>query len=416
MIARCRTHKRFRLHKPGWSVIALLGLIVAGCAVRAPAGPASPDASTSTTHFLRPAGDLIFQGQYAHRSRGRDFDQPSELRLRKAQDGSISAEASMPAMNTTTSFFGDKENRIVRCETKREASEKGQSYHFDTEFGEGKAWVTRRGIREDWDRKEISVPAGAVYDPNSRPDTYCAANILFRNFALKSGETKDFRVYDTDNTGDAYAEYAIRIEHKGKERVEVPAGAFEANHLVLTQLSSANTWFKKRAGHVTEFWVLDNYVIVRVLRHREPYEIQLREYSVPEKLPGQVSVSTKKATSTASESRTALPGGFLRPIKPKAPGEAGDLWAMPEPDGRLRISPLRQWSRTELELRKGQRLEIHAEGYVQGCQRPVGEWAYGPFGPSGGPAVDNPESRVCALIGRIVGEKETREFIVGESF
>jgi len=123
-------------------------------------------------------------------------------------------------------------------------------------------------------------------------------------------------------------------------------------------------------------------------------------------------------TSASQESpdANASTDHFLRPINPRDHFEAGDLWTMPAPDGRLRISPLRQWSRTGLELRGGQRLEIQAEGQVQGCQRPVGEWAYGPFGPSGGPAADNPESRVCALIGRIVGEGETSEFIVGESF
>ena len=55
---------------------------------------------------------------------------------------------------------------------------------------------------------------------------------------------------------------------------------------MLTQVASANTWFKKTAGHVTDFWVLDNHVIVRVLRHREPYELVLLDYSVPDKLPG----------------------------------------------------------------------------------------------------------------------------------
>ena len=116
----------------------------------------------------------------------------------------------------------------------------------------------------------------------------------------------------------------------------------------------------------------------------------------------------------ASEGQAALSGRLLRPADPAAHFEAGDLWAMPTPDGRLRISPLRQWSRTGLELRKGQRLDIEAEGYVQGCQRPVGDWAYGPWGPAGGPAKDDPSSRVCALIGRIVGDGDSREFIVGE--
>jgi hypothetical protein len=110
------------------------------------------------------------------------------------------------------------------------------------------------------------------------------------------------------------------------------------------------------------------------------------------------------ATSAGFAGLAALADDFLRPIKPDDHREAGDLWAMPLPDGRLRIAPLRQWSQTGLELRAGQQVEIQAEGYVQGCQKPVGSWAYGPWGPAGGPAVDDPGCRVCALIGRIVGE------------
>jgi hypothetical protein len=90
-------------------------------------------------------------------------------------------------------------------------------------------------------------------------------------------------MYDWDNSGEGLVDYTIQVKHAGKEKVEVPAGTFEANHLVLTQLTSADTWFKKRASHVTDFWVLDNHVIVRVLRHREPYEMMLLDYTVPEK-------------------------------------------------------------------------------------------------------------------------------------
>lgn len=108
--------------------------------------------------------------------------------------------------------------------------------------------------------------------------------------------------------------------------------------------------------------------------------------------------------------------GFLKPVNPSDSREAGELWAKPAPDGRLRISPMRQWSKTGLELREGQLLEIKAEGNVKGCQAPVDDWAYGPWGPAGGPSDNDPDSRVCALIGRIVGEGETHEFLVGEEF
>jgi hypothetical protein len=116
------------------------------------------------------------------------------------------------------------------------------------------------------------------------------------------------------------------------------------------------------------------------------------------------------------DDQRALTGRFLRPVNTNDWRENGALWGIATPDDRLRISPLRQWSHTGIELQKGQYLVILAEGSVQGCQRPVGSWAYGPFGPAGGPATDDhPGSRVCALIGRIVGE-ETHEFIVGESY
>lgn len=77
------------------------------------------------------------------------------------------------------------------------------------------------------------TPPGSVFDPNSRPDPYCAAN-----------------------------------------------------HILHTQVTSGDTWYKKRAGHVTDFWVLDNGVIVRVVRHREPYELELLEYQGPKPAPG----------------------------------------------------------------------------------------------------------------------------------
>lgn len=118
----------------------------------------------------------------------------------------------------------------------------------------------------------------------------------------------------------------------------------------------------------------------------------------------------------AVECRTSPATRFLKPIDPGDPREAGELWAMPAPDGRLRISPMRQWSQTGLELCEDQLLEIKAEGKVQGCQGPSDEWAFGPWSPEGGPSDNDPDSLVCALIGRIVGEGKAREFIVGENY
>jgi hypothetical protein len=242
-------------------------------------------------------GALIFQGRYKHRSRGQDLSEPSQLWVKQTPDGAILALASLPFMGSTELVAGDKTHQLTAYRSARPPSGSQPGYGLELEFGEGKARLTSRGVRQDHDGKELHVPAGAWFDPNSRPDSYCAANILLRAYAVGKGETREFRVFDWDNTGEALVEYAIRVEHKGKERVEAPAGAFEANHLVLTQATSANTWFKKRAGHVTEFWVLDNHVIVRVLRHREPYEVQLLDHAFPDKLPGRLSTSASASGS-----------------------------------------------------------------------------------------------------------------------
>jgi len=237
-------------------------------------------------------GVLVFHGRYKHRSRGRDYREPGELWLKQSRDSSITAVAHLPFMASTTIASGDRHNRLTHY-TKKNSSAGQSGYSIDLELLDGKVMLTRRGLRQDCDDKELKVPKGALFNPNTRPDSYCAANILHRGFNLEKGQSKEFRVYDWDNSGEAMADYTIRVEHAGTENVEVPAGTFKANHIVLTQVTSADTWFKKRAGHVTDFWVLDNGVIVRVLRHREPYEIQLLDYTTPAELPGKSAVSVQ---------------------------------------------------------------------------------------------------------------------------
>jgi hypothetical protein len=228
--------------------------------------------------------------------------------LKQTADGSLTALAQVPFMNSTEFAVADKTGRFTSHELVSSRTGERPVMQVKLEFQDGKAVLIRRGLRQDCDGKELAVPKGAFFDPNTRPDSYCAANVLLRAFAVKQGEAKEFRVFDWDNTGDALADYTIRVEHVGKESVEVPAGTFDANHFVLTQKTSANTWFKKRTGHVTDFWVLDNHVIVRVLRHREPYEMSLLEYTVPQKLPGHLlgpaAKSAAIAESAASKHRS----------------------------------------------------------------------------------------------------------------
>ena len=242
-------------------------------------------------------GTIIFHGRYQHRSGGRNIEKPGELWLKQSAAGALAAIVEMNAFEIAASA---PNGRFTSHRLLSRPAGNRPGFEMTLAFQEGKATATRRGLRQDWDDKQLTVPSGALFDPNTRPDSYCAANILLRCFAVKPGEPKDFHVFDWDNTGDALAGYTIRVEHVGKERVEAPAGAFEANHFVLTQKTSADTWFKKRAGHITDFWVLDNQVIVRIRRNREPYEVALLDYNIPDKLPGHV-VSPAAQRLTAEE-------------------------------------------------------------------------------------------------------------------
>ncbi|MBI5387683.1 MAG: right-handed parallel beta-helix repeat-containing protein [Verrucomicrobia bacterium] len=227
-------------------------------------------------------GTLIFHGRYQHRTGGKDSGPPSELWLKQSANGGLSALAQLPAAGTIELAVGDQAHRFIEHRVRGQ-----KDYGTDLSFRDGEALLTRRGFREDRDGWVLSVPKDAWFDPNTRPDAYCAANVLLRAFALKPGESRELQMFDLDNSGELFVSYRVKIAHAGKEKIEVPAGAFEANHLVLTQLTAADTWFKKRGGHITDFWVLDNHVIVRVLRHREPYEMRLLNWTVPAKLPGQ---------------------------------------------------------------------------------------------------------------------------------
>jgi hypothetical protein len=231
-------------------------------------------------------GTPVFHGHYQHRSRGRDIAQPAELWVNQNTNGGLTVMARLPFMDSVERVTGNASNQMVSFQVRTSPPGK-PAYAMDLETGGGKILMTRRGVRQDCDRKELTVPEGAFFDPNSRPDSYCAAILILRQFAPKTpGETNELRACDWDATGDALAGYSVRMECKGREKVQVPAGTFEAGHIVLTQTSTAETWFKKRAGHVTDFWVLDNGVVVRVLRHREPYEVVLLDYDLPAKLPG----------------------------------------------------------------------------------------------------------------------------------
>lgn len=252
-------------------------------------------------------GKVVFHGTYRHRSRGSDIPEPGELWLKQTGTGAIAAITHLPFMHTTEIARGDETHRIVEYTTVRDAQGDNPGYRIELKIGDGEVRVTRRNVREDWDDQALPVPEGALFDPNSRPDPYAAANILLRGLQLAEGERKELAVYDWDNSGNAMAGYTIGFRNAGREEILVPAGKFQATHIVLQQVTSADTWFKKRAEHITDFWMLDNGVIVRIVRHREPYELELLEWTAPEELPGYLGRAAA-APFPAAPSLDAIPG------------------------------------------------------------------------------------------------------------
>lgn len=231
-------------------------------------------------------GQLTFDGLYRHKSRGQAIDVPEHRWVKRQEDGSVAAACDLPFMKSLTFAEGGRRQGFTRYENRSAGRDGGPGYELTMEFEPGKVFVTRRGVRGDWDRKEFSVPARALFDPNSRPDPYCAIQVLERLITIPGGSSEEIEAYDWDNTGDALAFYRIRATNAGYDEVTVPCGRFKATHVIIEQLTSADTWFKKRAGHLTDMWVLTDGTIIRILRHREPYEIELLEWKTPETLPG----------------------------------------------------------------------------------------------------------------------------------
>jgi len=125
----------------------------------------------------------------------------------------------------------------------------------------------------DW-----TVSEGTLPDFNSRPDPYLVQHVLVQAYDFQQGAKQTFTVYDTDNEGKNLNEYQITLEIVGEADVTLPNGRFKAKHFVQVQQTPSNTWYKKGPGSKTEYWVDDEGVILRIYRHREPYEVILTDY------------------------------------------------------------------------------------------------------------------------------------------
>ncbi|MCC6796239.1 MAG: M48 family metalloprotease [Candidatus Hydrogenedentes bacterium] len=229
-------------------------------------------------------GEVIAKATYHHRSRGGDFPSPSTMWCKRSADGTIVAASYMPSMNTTNVAYASNERGIKRYENCFHGRDGRPAGTSALTISGDQVSVVYEGGEKDGQTESYSVPAKNGYQPNSRPDPY----IAHMGVAMLERPLKDIELacFDWDNTGKGMATYDTKVEYKGKEDVTVPAGTFNAHHYVETQTSFGDTWFKKRPGHVTEYWLLDNGLMVRILRHREPYELLLASVEVPTELPG----------------------------------------------------------------------------------------------------------------------------------
>ncbi|MBI4557701.1 MAG: SEL1-like repeat protein [Candidatus Hydrogenedentes bacterium] len=288
---------------------ALAAAAVPSAAPQMPAAPA-PLPPEVTAVIERLPGELVYTCTYQHRSRGGDLPQPATVWLKSTPQHECIAACYLPAFNTTYVTYATPGKDLHGYIEHMHGRDGRPPSKREMELNKGTVSIKYEGGEKDGQTETFTVPDNAIFCPNSRPDPYAAHMALF--LASLAKETRELTCYDWDNTGKGFASYNIRLEYKGQETVTVPAGTFTAHHYVETHLTFGDTWYKKRPGHVTDYWCLDNGVIVHILRHREPYEILLTAAEGAEPLPGQLEA---RAESVASEPAVAgLSDGELREL------------------------------------------------------------------------------------------------------
>jgi beta-lactamase regulating signal transducer with metallopeptidase domain len=236
-------------------------------------------------------GVVTFNATYHHRSRGSDIQTPSVLWLKPQVKGGIVAAAYLPAFNETTVARVSPDRVFFRYEVFGHGRGGRSPANRLLELGKGTVTIKHEGGEKDGEVETIAAPADGLFMPNSRPDSYTAHMALFFANVPDEGDADEVLCYDYGNDGKSMASYTIRLENVGKEEVTVPAGTFTANHVIENHLTFGDTWYKKRPGHITDYWVLDNGIVVRILRHREPYELQLASFTSNYPLPGVVQLN-----------------------------------------------------------------------------------------------------------------------------
>jgi beta-lactamase regulating signal transducer with metallopeptidase domain len=248
-------------------------------------------------------GKPDFKLKYSHRSRGQEIA-PTVVWLRGARDAEVVAATYLPAFTSTYVARIAPGKGLYSYETHSQKPGIPASLSL-MDLSPGFARVKYTGGERDGQSDNFTVPQNAMFVPNSRPDPYVAHMALFFNGAIT--KSQEWSCYDWDNTGKGMASYTSKLENTGQESVTVPAGTFTAHHIVETHQTFGDTWYKKRPGHITEYWVLDNGVTVRILRHREPYELVLAS-AEPALQPNVATAQPAHQSKVSSESKFVVHG------------------------------------------------------------------------------------------------------------
>ncbi len=215
----------------------------------------------------------VFRGEYLHRSRGHDY-----LRavVEKHIDRAGTAYYLSRMADIDNLLITDSQGRPVKYAYERESRGVFGRYLFGRdEF----LWERKMPQREDVERFNWKVREGALPDLNSRPDPYLIQHVLLQSYDQQTGGRQTLTVYDIDSEGTGVNEYEIALTLVDEDGVTLPNGTFKAKHFVQVQQTACNTWYKKGPGSQTEYWVDDDFNILRIYRHREPYEVILENYA-----------------------------------------------------------------------------------------------------------------------------------------
>jgi len=315
------------------AVLILLGLCIwPGVRLAAAPGWTGQILDTPPPPVVEQApGKLVFEGLYRHRSHGQVMDTPEHRWLKRQEDGLMAVVSDVPFMETVFYVEGGRNQGFTRYESQCWGND---AYSMTMEFETGKVLVSWPDAHGNWESNEYAVPARSLFAPNSEPDPYCTAPIMGEILSVPMGSATETQVYDWNSAVDDFDYYRIRAKNTGLEEVTVPCGRFMATRIVMEQTIIADTLLKKRAHDITDFWVLEDGTIVRILRSRGPYEVDLLDWKTPVSLPGLIErrvpqmYEDSRATPTPPPPVTAehvpmygaersggcwMPGGFKLP-------------------------------------------------------------------------------------------------------